>query len=127
MRKRAWKSKLKKACMELGTYKPQFDYSIDALAGILELRDKAWEEYEASGEGVIVEFTNKNGSTNKVKNPNITLVDDMTKAALPIMKELGLTPAGLKKINEEVFIKAKEEKNSNNLMDLMKSRQQMKE
>lgn len=113
--------------MAVGTYKPEFDHSIDALAGILELRDRAWEEYESSDDGMVVEFTNKNGNKNKVKNPLVSMVDDMTKAAIPIMRELGLTPAGLRKINEDTFIKAKEEKNSNSLLDLVRARQQMKE
>lgn len=127
MKKRAWKTRIKKACVEAGTYKPFFDHVIDTLAGILEKRDQAWDEYEESGDNLLVEMTNKSGHTNFVKHPLICLWDDLNKSALSYWKELGLTPAGIRKINEEIFIKAREEKNSNNLMDLLKTRQRIKE
>lgn len=122
MKKRAWKTKIKKACVEAGTYKPFFDYVIDTLAGILEQRDEAAEILAEEDEKLIVEQTNKSGFTNMVKNPAFTVWDDMNKSALTYWRDLGLTPAGLKKINEEVFQKAKDEKNSNNLMELLKNR-----
>ena len=113
MKKRAWKAKIKKACRDAGTYKPYFDHVIDTLAGILEKRDQAWNEYEESEDGLIIEQTNKSGHTNKIKNPLISLWDDLNKSALVYWKELGLTPAGLKKMNEECFVKKeKEEGNS---------------
>lgn len=122
MKKRAWKTKIKKACTQAGTYKPYFDYVIDTLAGILERRDEAAEILAGEDEKLVVEQTNKGGFTNTVKNPAFTVWDDMNKAALTYWRDLGLTPAGLKKINEEVFQKAKEEKNSNTLMELLKDR-----
>lgn len=122
MKKKAWKSRIKKACVEAGTYKPFFDYVIDTLAGILEQRDEAAAILAEDDEKLIVEQTNKGGFTNMVKNPVFTVWDDMNKSALTYWRDLGLTPAGLKKINEEVFQKAKEEKNSNNLMALLNDR-----
>lgn len=122
MKKKAWKSRIKKACVEAGTYKPFFDYVIDTLAGILEQRDEAAAILAEDDEKLIVEQTNKGGFTNMVKNPAFTVWDDMNKSALTYWRDLGLTPAGLKKINEEVFQKAKEEKNSNNLMALLNDR-----
>lgn len=127
MKKRAWKTKIKKACIEAGTYKPFFDHVIDTLAGILEKRDQASEEFEQSEEGLLIEMTNKAGHTNYVKNPLICMWDDLNKSALAYWKELGMTPAGLRKINEEVFIKVKEEKNGNNLMALLRKKQEADE
>lgn len=127
MKKRAWKTRLKKACVDVGTYKKQFDDTIDTLAGMLAARDAVWEDFEQSGEGFVIWATNKNGSTNKVKNPLIVIWDDLNKSALPLIRDLGLTPAGLRKINEEVFVKAKEEQNGNSLMNLLRSRQQAKD
>ena len=123
MKKRAWKSKIKKACVEAGTYKKFFEYTIETLAGILEKRDEAAAILDDEEEQLIIDQTNKGGFTNKVKNPVFSVWDDLNKSALAYWRDLGLTPAGLKKINEEVFIKIREEKNSNNLMDLLKKSQ----
>lgn len=122
MKKRAWKTKIKKACQDAGTYKPFFNYIIDTLAGILARRDEAAEILDDEEESLVVSQTNKAGFTNQVKNPAYSVWDEMNKTALSYWRDLGLTPAGLKKINEEVFIKDKEEKNSNNLMQLLKER-----
>ena len=127
MKKRAWKTKIKKACIEAGTYKKFFDYTIDTLAGILEKRDEAADIMDSEEEELIIEQTNKSGFTNKVKNPVFSVWDDLNKSALIYWRDLGLTPAGLKKINEEVFAKAKEEKNRNSLMTLLQQKQSLKE
>ena len=123
MKKKAWKTKIKKACVDAGTYKNFFDYTIETLAGILEKRDEAAAILDDEEEQLIIDQTNKGGFTNKVKNPAFSVWDDLNKSALTYWRDLGLTPAGLKKINEEVFIKIREEKNSNNLMDLLKKSQ----
>lgn len=123
MKKRAWKTRIKKACIEAGTYKKFFDYTIDTLAGILEKRDEAAELLAEDDEEIIVEQTNKSGFTNRVKNPVFSVWDDLNKSALVYWRDLGLTPAGLKKINEEVFAKAKEEKNGNSLVNLLRQKQ----
>lgn len=109
--------------MEAGTYKKFFDYTIDTLAGILEKRDEAAELLAEDGQQIVVEQTNKAGHTNKVKNPAFIVWDDLNKIALVYWRDLGLTPAGLKKINEEVFAKAKEEKNGNGLINLLRQKQ----
>lgn len=124
MKKRAWKTRIKKACMAAGTYKPFFDYTIDTLAGVLEKRDQAAEILESEGQELIVKQTNKGGYTNTIKNPAYAVWDDLNKSALAYWRDLGLTPAGLKKINEEVFAKAKEEKNGNNLIELLRRKQE---
>lgn len=122
MKKRAWKTKIKKACVQAGTYKPFFDYTIDTLAGILEKRDEAAEILDDPEESLIIEQTNKSGFTNQIKNPAYSVWDEQNKTALTYWRDLGLTPAGLKKINEEVFVIERKEKNSNNLLELLNSR-----
>lgn len=100
MKRRTWEKRIKEACKAAGTYKPFFDNVICTLAGILEKRDEAEEYYEESGGTPVVEYTNKNGSTNMVKNPALVVWDDLNKSALVYWKDLGLTPAGLKKIDD---------------------------
>lgn len=123
MKKRAWKTKIRKACREAGTYKPFFDPVIDTLAEVLEKRDEAIELYNSDEEErIIVEVNQKNG-TAKVKNPLIAIWEDLNKQALNYWRDLGLTPAGLKKINEESF--ATTGKQSNTLIDLLNQKKEM--
>ena len=108
MTKRAWKMKIKKACEEAGTYRPYFDMSIDTLADILEKRDKAKEQFEKSGGNAIVKHTNKTGAVNLEQNPALRLINDYNRDALTYWRDLGLTPAGLKKINDKAMKKQKQ-------------------
>lgn len=100
MRKKTWRARIRKACQEAGTYKPFFDPVIDTLAGIMEQRDKTQASFEANGSETIIEHTNKGGATNLIKNPELVLVMDLNTQALAYWRDLGLTPAGLRKINE---------------------------
>lgn len=101
MEKRKWKNKIKKACREAGTYQPYFDHAIDSLAGILEKRDEAEDCYLEGGSQPVITYTNKGGNSNPTKNPALVLWDELNKSALAYWRDLGLTPAGLKKLNEE--------------------------
>lgn len=105
--KRTWKANLQKACISAGTYRQFFESVIDTLAEILEQRDTVEKEYKKSKDGPIVEYTNKNGSTNKVKNPLLVVWNDLNNTALSYFRELGLTPSGLKKIDESAMKKKK--------------------
>lgn len=100
MNKSEWVKKITDNCVDVGTYKPAFDPVIDTLAGILEQRDDAQAEYDEMGRQVVVEHTNQGGNTNTVKNPVLTLINDMNRDALAYWRDLGLTPAGLKRIND---------------------------
>ena len=107
MKKKTWKARIKKACTEAGTYRPFFDTVIDELAGIMERRDMALDAFQKTGGNVIVKHTNKNGSANLEQNPALRLVNDLNRDALVYWRDLGLTPAGLKKINEKSMEKPK--------------------
>ena len=108
MNRAAWKRKIKTSCESAGTYQPFFDSVIDTLAGILERRDEAEAKF-AEDPRVIVEHTNKGGQTNLEQNPVIRLINDLNRDALAYWRDLGLTPAGLKKINEGAMNKNKKE------------------
>lgn len=107
MKKGTWVKKIKQACEEAGTYRPYFDYTILTLAEILEKRDETAQAYKDYGSVPVIPFTNKGGATNLVKNPAIILWDDLNKSALAYWRDLGLTPAGLKKIDEKAMKPAK--------------------
>lgn len=101
MEQRKWKTKIKKACIDAGTYQPYFDHVINTLAAILEKRDEAEAQYCEMGCQPVITYTNKGGNENAIKNPALILWDDLNKSALAYWRDLGLTPAGLKKINED--------------------------
>lgn len=100
MNKSKWKDNIIEACKGIGTYRPEFDSVIDTLATILEQRDKAMEMYEATGSKPVVTHTNKAHEKNYVKNPMLAQWSDLNKDALAYWRDLGLTPNGLKRINE---------------------------
>lgn len=104
MTKKQWKTKIKKACLMAGTYQKFFDNVIDTLAGILETRDHAQEMYEESGAVPVVEHTNKGGATNVVKNPSLVIIMECNVQALAYWRDLGLTPAGLKRLGEKGLV-----------------------
>lgn len=100
MKKKTWKSRIKSACTAAKTYRPFFDPVIDTLAGILEKRDAAEESYQRSGGNAMIRHTNKAGAVNVELNPALRLVNDLNRDALTYWRDLGLTPAGLRKIDE---------------------------
>ena len=103
MKKAEWQERIKQASMDAGTYRPYFDSIIDTLAETMEMRDDAREKFYASGGQTVVMHVNKGGNANIVKNPALVVVDDLNKTALAYWRDLGLTPAGLKRINESAM------------------------
>lgn len=99
MIKEEWIKRLKDICKEAGTYKPFFDEFINQLAQILEIRDNATAEFEKSGNKPVILHTNKGGHTNIVKNPALVVINECNQQALAYWRDLGLTPAGYKKLN----------------------------
>lgn len=105
MDRKGWKNKIKKATNDAGTYQPCFDQAIDTLAGILARRDEAEETFQKLGGQILVTHVNKSGAKNIEQNPALRLINDLNRDALAYWKELGLTPAGLKRINEAAMEK----------------------
>lgn len=97
-----WKDKIETECRAAGTYRDFFDSVIDTLAGIMETRDNAQEKFDESGGDTVITYTNKNGVTNTVKNPALMVLMDCNTQALSYWRDLGLTPAGYKKLNADV-------------------------
>ena len=116
MKRETWKKRIKAASEEAGTYRPCFEELINTLAGILEKRDEAEAEYKRTGSKPIVKYTNKGGNENSTKNPALALWDDLNKTALSYWRELGLTPAGLKKLKDDA-LKAQNHKSFSDLLN----------
>ena len=106
MKKKEWLKVIKEACERAGTYSEEYESTIDTLAGIMEIRDRAQERYEADGAEPVVEYTNKAGHTNLRKNPALQVITDQNAAALSYWRDLGLTPAGFKKLDGDAIKKS---------------------
>lgn len=115
--KSTWKKRIKAACEKAGTYQPCFDHVIDTLAEILTKRDAAEKTFIDGGSFVLVKHTNKNGAVNLEQNPAVRLINDLNRDALAYWRDLGLTPAGLKRINE----KGKTDRNDSSVGDILRS------
>lgn len=94
-----WRKKIQEACETAKTYRPFFDPVIDQLAQMLEMRDNALAMYKKSGNSPVITHTNKAGHTNMAKNPALVVINECNQQALAYWRDLGLTPAGYKKLN----------------------------
>lgn len=103
MRKSAWKKKIIEQCEAVGTYRDAFLPVIDTLADTLAVRDGVYAAFTADGSRAVISYINKAGAENTVKNPLLVQWDDLNKSALAYWRDLGLTPAGLKKIDEKAM------------------------
>ena len=103
MNRQRWKTKIKKACEAKGTYNENFDITIDSLAKILEIRDKAIEQFDDIGQKPVIEKTNNKGFSNLEKHPSINIINEYSMSALSYLRELGLTPKGFKTVGAEAM------------------------
>lgn len=89
----------------VGTYKEEFTDIINSLAKIYYDYDDACDKFQKSGSNFMIKHTNKSGATNIVKNPYYLVIEGLRQNILAYSRELGLTPAGLKKINDKELVK----------------------
>jgi len=84
----------------IGVYKPEFEHAINGLARALVDQDKTLEMFDKSGGQIMIKHTNKAGATNAVKNPFYLALETLRQDIIVYLRELGLTPSALKRINE---------------------------
>ena len=101
MKKADWRREIIKKCQSVGTFRSEFLPVINSLADLLEERDRIRSKYRSEGEQPLVERVSDRGAVNKVKNPLLTAWEDLNRDALAYWRDLGLTPAGLKKLGED--------------------------
>ena len=107
VKKAKWVELVTEQAKTVGTYQDAFAPVIGALGDILERRDLALQDFlDSGGEGVIEHISDR-GAVVLKKNPRLTVWQDLNAQALAYWRELGLTPAGLKKLNEEALKPAK--------------------
>ena len=96
-----WKKRITRDVKAAGTYQKYFGSVIDTLSAILARRDDAEALFIASGGNILVKHTNKAGATNIEQNPTLRMINDLNRDALAYWRDLGLTPAGYKRLNLE--------------------------
>lgn len=100
---RQYKTDIVTRMKAIGTYRDEFVPTIERLAALYCHRDLIEKEFAASGGEPVIEHTNKFGATNLTKNPYLTARDEVYDQLLSHERELGLTPAALKKMNESAL------------------------
>lgn len=87
----------------VGTYREEFLPTVEDLAEVLEYRDDLLSQYKKEGRQKYVEKIKTGGIKDIVLNPLLTEWKDADRRILEYRRELGLTAAGLKKINEKAM------------------------
>lgn len=103
MNEKEYKREIIKRLKALALYKPEFTPTIERLATLYVECDKLTEQYTKSGGNPVILHTNTTGGKNQKKNPILQARDEVYAQLLAHERELGLTPAALKKINESVL------------------------
>lgn len=103
-----WKKKIKKATETVGTYQDSFEDVINTLADLLAERDRIYEQYIAEGAQPLVLVISDRGQENMRDNPLLTTWRSINRDVLQYWRDLGLTPAGLKKIMDDSMNKPEE-------------------
>lgn len=109
MTKEEWRVSIRSAAERVGTYRQEFGSVIDTLADILEQRDRAYQDFIDSGAETVITKISDRGAENIGKNPRLQIWSDLNTQALAFWRDLGLTPAGLKRIDEAAIKNEKKE------------------
>jgi P27 family predicted phage terminase small subunit len=92
---------------QLGVYKPEFDTTIEIYCGLIEQYRTLEKEFKKSKFNVV----EKTGySDNAKKSPMVATLENLRKDILQYSNALGLTPSGLKKINDNMQPQQKQSK-----------------
>ena len=97
---KGFRQKIRQSCKGVGTYKPEFESLIGRLASVYVRMNECQEEFQKSGGRILVGHTTKSGGKVFSKNPLLIEQKKKKKTALDMERDLGLTPAALKRINE---------------------------
>lgn len=95
---------IKENMKALGVYKPEFDMTIEIYSGLIDQYQALEREFKKS-KFTVIEKTGY--SDNSKKSPMVATLENLRKDILQYSNALGLTPSGLKKINDELNTKKK--------------------
>lgn len=102
MDKSQWKTEIEMQIKYDHEYIPSFQTTIMILAEILEERDRTYQTYIETGAQPVVNFTSDRGAVNLKQNPLLKTWQELNTAALAYLRDLGLTAAGLRKLQGQI-------------------------
>ena len=108
MKASGWKAKTIEQMTALDVYQDAYLPTVEALAKLLERRDLVYKQFEDEGGNALVEIVSDRGAVNRRINPLLVMWKDLNEQALRYWRDLGLTPAGLKRIDDSLIKKPKE-------------------
>ena len=88
----------KKNMKALEVYKPEFDTTISIYASLVEQYQTLEKEFKKNAYKV----EEKTGANNSKRSPMIATLESLRKDILSYSNALGLTPSGLRKLNDEM-------------------------
>ena len=94
----------KKNMQSLGIYKPEFDMTISIYASLVEQYQSIEKDFKQSK----FKVEEKTGSNNSKRSPMVATLENLRKDILSYSNHLGLTPAGLRKLSDDMKIKKAE-------------------
>lgn len=103
MTERSYLNDIKRKCVALGVWRDEFERVQKRLAKVYVRIDDVEAKYTGSGSQPVITHKNNKGSENIMRNPFLVELDTLYDQALAYEKELGLTAAALKKINESAL------------------------
>lgn len=101
MTAKKWADEVRAQAKAVGTYREAYEPVIVTLATVLEQRDRAYADYIEDGARTTIEKESDRGAKNVGINPKLRAWQDLNAQALAYWRDLGLTPAGLKRIDEK--------------------------
>ena len=101
---KGYREKIRAACRNIGTYKPEFETVIARLAEYYLRSTQLSKLYAESGSQPIIK---QKGTGQTVKNPILDEKDRLSRLILDLERELGLTPAALRRVNEAAMAEKK--------------------
>ena len=107
MNEAAYKKDIIRKLRALNLYKKEYEYTIDNLAWCLYNYEQMKGTFAKSGGNIVVRHTNRGGSTNAAQNPFYRAMETLRADITIYSRELGLTPASLKRIRESEVATAK--------------------
>lgn len=99
--------KTKSNMRKIGTFRPEFDATIERYSELRAQYDELNEQWYAGGCMITEEYTNKAGATNKRKTALYLSLETLRKELIDIENLFGLTPQGLKRIKAKGLDAAK--------------------
>ena len=97
---KGFRVKIREACRNVGSYREDFEPVISRLAELYVRANLAKDQWRAEGSEFYITQTNKGGNEYYIKHPLLTEIDNTERNILQLEKELGLTPAAIRRINE---------------------------